>query len=223
MAVTIKFLGHAGFVVSDESRAVAIDPFLTGNPVAVDKPDEIKAQAIVLTHGHPDHVGDTVQIAKANGATVYGAFELCNHLTGQGVENVEPMNPGGKVPTDFGYVALTQAFHSSSNDGGYMGMPCGAVVRFGALTFYHCGDTALFSDMKLIGELYQPDVAAIPVGDRFTMGPEHGAKAAELIKPKIAIPVHYATWPLLVEDISEFTPSGVDVKALKPGESLRVA
>ena len=100
-----------------------------------------------------------------------------------------------------------------------MGQPCGVVVNIGGTTIYHCGDTALFSDMKLIGEIYRPDIAMTPVGDRFTMGPDLGARAAEFIKPKVAIPIHYATWPLLVSDISAFKPAGVDVKVMKPGES----
>ena len=147
---------------------------------------------IVLTHGHADHMGDTVAIAKANKATVYCAFEIYEYLTEQGVQ-ASPGNPGGKIDTDFGFVAFTQAFHSSSFEGRYMGMPCGIVANIGGTTIYHCGDTALFGDMKLIGEIYKPDIACIPVGDRFTMGPELGAKAAELIQPKVAIPIHYKT------------------------------
>lgn len=219
MPVNITFLGHAGFVLDDGSTAVAIDPFLTGNPVATIKPDDVTCQHIALTHGHADHLGDTVAIAKANRATVYGAFEIATYLDEQGVDKTEPANPGGKVATDFGYIAFTQAFHSSSYEGRYMGMPCGVVVRMGDFTFYHCGDTALFSDMKLLGEIYRPDVAAIPVGDRFTMGAEHGSRAAEWIKPKIAVPIHYGTWPLLAPDSSGFEPSGVEVKVLEPGQT----
>lgn len=223
MSTTITYLGHSGFVLENGSHRVAIDPFLTGNPVAVHKPDDIECDTIVLTHGHSDHVGDTVAIAKRTGATVYGAFELCGYLEAQGLkqEQLSAGNPGGKIATDFGYVAFTQAFHSSSYDGQYMGQPCGIIVHFeaGDFTFHHCGDTALFSDMKLIGEIYQPDVSAIPVGDRFTMGPELGTRAAELIQPAAVIPVHYATWPLLASDISAFAPKNIPVHALKPGES----
>lgn len=219
MTLNITFLGHAGFLLETGDVAVAIDPFLTGNPVAKHKPGDIKCGHIVLTHAHDDHFGDTMTIAKANGATVYSAFELGEYIMGQGHEKVELANPGGRVKTAFGYVALTQAFHSSSYQGRYMGQPCGAIVSAGGVTIYHCGDTALFSDMKLIGEIYKPDVAMIPVGDRFTMGPELGAKAAELIKPKVAIPIHYGTWPPLTSDISAFKPAGVEVKALAAGES----
>lgn len=224
MSVNITFLGHAGFVLKASGHAVAIDPFLTGNPVAKHKPDDIKCGHIALTHGHADHVGDTVAIAKANGATCYGAFELAGYLEEQGCET-SPGNPGGKIDTDFGYVAFTQAFHSSSYEGKYMGMPCGVVVHFAdeGYTFYHAGDTALFSDMKLIGELYKPNVAAICAGDRFTMGPAHAAMAAEMIKPKVAIPIHYGTWPLLTDDMSAFKPAGIEVKILEPGEDWQPA
>ena len=219
MAITITFLGHSGFHLDDGSNAVVIDPFLTDNPLAAHRPDQIKCQTVALTHGHFDHFGDTVAIAKANDATVIAAFEICEFASSQGVEHVEPANPGGKVATDFGWVALTQAFHSSSYKGQYMGMPCGLVVHLGGVTLYHCGDTALFSDMKLIGQIYQPDIAAIPVGDRFTMGPQLGTRAAELISPKVAIPIHYKTFDLLTSDISEFRPKDVDVKVMEPGES----
>jgi L-ascorbate metabolism protein UlaG (beta-lactamase superfamily) len=220
MAITITFLGHAAFLLDDGIRAVAIDPFLTGNPVAAKKPEEIRCQAIVVTHGHADHLGDTVAIARANKATAYAAYEITEYLQSQGV-SVEPANPGGKVATEFGWIALTQAFHSSSYEGRYMGMACGAVIHLGGVTVYHCGDTGIFGDMKLIGQLYRPDIALIPIGDRFTMGPELASRAAELIAPKVAIPMHYRTWPLLAQDASGFKPQGVEVKILEPGESWR--
>lgn len=219
MGISLTFLGHAGALLSDGSTTVAIDPFLTDNPVAVTKARDIRCQAIVLTHGHSDHLGDTVDIAKANDAVVFGTFEICNYLAAQGVTNTEPGNLGGKIVTDFGWVAFTQAFHSSSYEGRYLGMPCGAVVRFGDKTVYHLGDTGLFGDLALLGEIYRPDIALIPIGDRFTMGPELATRAAEMIKPKVAVPIHYKTWPLLAPDASGFTPKGVDVRVLEPGET----
>lgn len=220
MPMTLTFLGHAGFLLEDGQTSIAIDPFLTGNPLATVKPEEIKSQHIVLTHGHEDHFGDTEAIAKANGSIVYGAYEIINYLGELGIEGdkLQPANPGGKIDTEFGWVAFTQAFHSSSYKGRYMGPPCGAVVNLGGVTVYHCGDTGLFSDMKLIGEIYQPDIACIPVGDRFTMGPELGTKAAEFIKPKVAIPIHYKTFPIIAQDISGFNPTGIEVKIMEPGE-----
>ncbi len=218
MPIELTFLGHSGFVVSGGSHAVAIDPFLTGNPLAVTKPQDVKCGHIALSHGHADHIGDTVAIAKMNGAQVFAAFEICNYLGEHGIEKAQPMNPGGKVMTDFGFIALTQAFHSSSFEDRYMGMPCGVILNIGGVTIYHCGDTGLFSDMKLIGEIYKPDIAMIPIGDRFTMGPELAARAAEFIKPKVAIPIHYNTWPPIEQDPASFKPSGVTVRVMKPGE-----
>ena len=218
MAITLTFLGHAGYLLDDGSQSVAIDPFLTGSPVATMAADDVRCNAIAVTHGHADHLGDTVAIAKANDATVYAPNEIADYVTGLGCK-AEHGNPGGKIAGDFGWVAFTPAFHSSSIDGQYMGMPTGVVVNIGGVTVYHLGDTGLFGDMKLIGEIYRPDIAMIPVGDRFTMGPELGTMAAELIKPNVAVPIHYGTWPLLVSDISGFAPKGMEVKVVEPGES----
>ena len=218
MSVSITFLGHSGFLFEAGDARVAVDPFLTGNPVATMGPDDIRCGEIALTHGHADHLGDTVAIAQANDATVHAAFEICEYLGEQGV-TCSPGNPGGRIKTDFGWIAFTQAIHSSSFEGRYMGMPCGVIVHLGGTTIYHCGDTALFSDMRLLGEMYRPDVACIPVGDRFTMGPEHGARAAELIGAPIAIPIHWGTWPLLAQDIDAFAPAGIEVRRMAPGES----
>ena len=221
MPIDVTFLGHAGFLMKAGDHSVAIDPFLTGNPVATMEAASVRCGHIVLTHGHADHLGDTVAIAKANGATVYAAYEIAEYLGEQGIDKTQPGNPGGRIDTDFGWIAFTQAFHSSSYEGRYMGLPCGIMVNLGGVTVYHCGDTALFGDMKLLGEIYQPDIACIPVGDRFTMGPDLGKMAAEFIKPKAAIPIHYKTWPLLTADISAFTPTGVEVKTMQPGETWR--
>lgn len=218
MGISITFLGHAGFLLSDGTHTVAIDPFLTGNPVATMKPDEVKCQSIVLTHGHADHLGDTVAIAKANDATVFGAFEIVEYMGEQEIQG-EPGNPGGRITADFGWVAFTQAVHSSSYNGRYMGMPCGAVVHMGGVTVYHLGDTGIFGDMKLLGEIYRPDIALVPTGDRFTMGPELATRAVEMIKPKVAVPMHFGTWPLLLPDASGFEPKGIEVKEMKPGET----
>jgi len=217
MSISLTFLGHAGFLLGDGSTTVAIDPFLTGNPVATMTADDVRCHAIVVTHGHADHFGDVEDIARNNNATVFGTFEIHQYLSNRGIAT-EPGNAGGRIGTDWGWIAFTQAFHSSSFEGRYFGMPCGAVVHVGGVTVYHCGDTALFSDMKLLGEIYRPDIALIPIGDRFTMGPELATRAAEFIKPKVAVPIHYKTWPLLIQDASAFKPEGVDVKVMEAGE-----
>jgi len=218
MTLTLTYLGHAGFALDDGQHTLLVDPFLTGNPTARHKPSDLRCQYIALTHGHADHLGDTVAIAKRNDATVIAVFELCNFLSQHGVAKTEPGNPGGQIETPFGWVAFTHAFHSSSYEGQYMGMPCGLVIHMGGTTVYHCGDTGIFGDMRLIGEIYRPDVACVPIGDRFTMGPALATRAAELIKPRVAIPIHYDTWPPIAQDPATFKPEGVEVKVLKPGE-----
>jgi len=178
MSLAITYLGHSGFLFDDGAHKLAIDPFLTGNPLAVHTPADISCDVIALTHGHGDHLGDTVELAKQNNATVVATFEVCEYLAEQGVTTCEPGNPGGAVATAFGSVAFTRADHSSSFNGRYMGVCCGLMIGIGGKTIYHAGDTALFSDMKLLGVLYRPDIACIPCGDRFTMGPKHAARAA---------------------------------------------
>lgn len=218
MSLAITFLGHSGFMLDDGTNCVVIDPFLTGNPVAVTAPVDVRCTHVALTHGHADHFGDTVKIAMANNATVVAAFEIIEYLATLGIDNGSPGNPGGRIAFDFGWIAFTHAFHSSSLEGKYMGMPCGLVVHIGGTTIYHCGDTGLFSDMKLIGEIYKPDIALIPIGDRFTMGPELATRAAEMIAPKVAIPIHYGTFDALVQTPAAFTPAGVEVRVMTPGE-----
>ena len=137
-----------------------------------------------------------------------------------GCETID-CNPGGGIDTDWGRVTFTQAFHSSSYEGRYMGCPCGVILKMGGVTVYHCGDTGLFSDMKMLGEIYKPDIACIPIGDRYTMGPELATRAAEFIGAKVAIPIHYKTFPILAQTADGFTPAGVEVKVLEPGESWR--
>lgn len=222
MAIDITFLGHAGFLLSDGRHSLVIDPFLTGNPLATVTPEQVSCDYIALTHGHADHIGDTVDIAKRSDATVIAAFEICNWLGEQGLQKLEPGNHGGTIATAFGWVAFTKAYHSSSYEGRYMGMPAGLVVQMGGHTFYHAGDTDIFGDMALIGEIYRPDVVALPVGDRFTMGPELASRASDMTGVALAIPMHYRTFDLLRQDAAGFTPAKARVLQLNPGETHRL-
>lgn len=227
MSLTITYLGHSGVMIRRGAATLVIDPFLTGNPKAVHKASELKPTHIALTHGHADHIGDTVAIATATGATVLACWEVCEYLGEQGLKNLEPGNPGGEIGTGFGSIAFTRAYHSSSYEGRYMGNPTGVIARFKAegstraFTAYHCGDTDLFGDMALIGEIYRPDVAFIPIGDRFTMGPGLATRAAELIKAPTAVPIHHGTWPPITVDVGAFRPRGVEVRAMGVGEEWR--
>jgi len=225
----LTFLGHAGFLIQpdrDDEVNLLVDPFLSGNPTAIHNPETIGCTHIALTHAHADHVGDTIAIAKRTGATVIAPFETGTILAEAGVSSVEKGNPGGTIHFSFGStsgsITFTRAHHSSSYQGRYGGVACGLVIEMDGKRFYHTGDTDLFSDMRLIGELYQPAIAAVPIGDRFTMGPELAAKAAELIRAPRVIPIHYRTFPALVQNCDRFVPDGIAVVELAPGESVAV-
>lgn len=226
----ITFLGHAGFMLEGSSTLI-IDPFLTGNPLANIKPGELKADLVLVSHGHGDHLGDAVEIAKQSGATLVSVFELANFAARQGV-NAHPMHIGGSHLFDGVKVKLTPAWHGSgfSNDNGpaeYLGTPCGFVLGMDSKTIYHAGDTGLFGDMELIGRRHPLDLALLPIGDNFTMGPDDALEAVKLLKPNVVIPMHYDTWPLIAQDAGEFkaavekeTPTKVII--LKPGESHKL-
>ena len=222
MAIKLTFHGQSAFTIENETHALLIDPFFTDNPVAKLAASDVKCTHIAITHGHFDHFADCEGIAKANNATVYAAYEICEYLTEQGHEKCEPGNAGGRIETEFGAISFTQAFHSSSFQNRYMGMPCGLVIEFDSAVFYHAGDTALFSDMELIGEIFKPDIAMLPIGDRFTMGPEMAAAAAELIGAPTAIPMHYNTWPPIEVDVNRFAPEGVEVLVMEPSDAVEL-
>lgn len=201
----VMWLGHSGFQIDTGEHLILIDPFVTGNPVAPVAPGDLQADFILLTHGHGDHVGDTVAIAKRTGATVVGNFEVGNWIARQGVQNVETPNLGGSKLLPFGMIELTIAFHSSSMpDGSYGGSPHGYLITLNnGLKIYHAGDTALFSDLQLIGEK-EPHVAILPIGDFFTMGPRDSVRATQWLAPQYVIPVHYNTFPPIVQDAGEW-------------------
>jgi L-ascorbate metabolism protein UlaG (beta-lactamase superfamily) len=208
----ITWYGHSAFRLDFGGKAVLIDPFFTGNPsFTSDKAAAIKGVThVLLTHGHGDHVGDTVDIAKQNGATVTGDYDLLMWLAKKGVEKLNPMNTGGTTELDGFSVSMVRADHSSgSNEGDasvYLGNPHGLIVSAkGEPTVWHLGDTDIFSDMALISEIYQPKVAMVPVGDRFTMGAKTAAMAVKrFLNVEVAIPCHFGTFPIIDPNADKF-------------------
>jgi len=224
----ITWLGHAAFLL-EGSMKVLIDPFLTGNPNAPVKPEDVKADYILVTHGHGDHLGDAVEIAKKNNAPIICIHELSRILARYDVETMG-MNMGGTARTGSIAVTMVPAWHSADveDEKGNIisaGLPAGFVVSMDGVRVYHTGDTDVFLDMQLIGELHKPDVMLVPIGDYYTMGIAGAVKALELVKPKVAIPMHYNTFPVVEKDPEDFRKAvkakGLDVEVviLKPGES----
>ncbi|HET7573097.1 MAG TPA: metal-dependent hydrolase [Gaiellaceae bacterium] len=223
----LTWLGHSAFRLDAAGKRIYVDPFLNGNPKCPEgEQTPERVDAIALTHGHGDHVGDTVELAKRHGCTVVAPVELADWLqTKQGLENVLDPNKGGTVAVDDVRFTLTNAHHSSSNnDGEYMGEPCGIVVRAEGKSVYFAGDTCVFGDMQLIGRLYAPDLAVLPIGDHYTMGPEEAALALELLGVKRCVPCHWGTFPPLVgrpATLQELAPE-VTVEQIEPGESVTI-
>lgn len=213
----LTYLSHSAFLLEANGTRILIDPFLTGNPIAPVKPDEVKCNFILITHGHGDHVGDAIDIAKRNNATVISNYEIATWCGDQGL-NAHPLHIGGGHDFPFGRVKLTIAHHGSGyqTDKGfvYMGNPAGALITVESKTVYHAGDTGLFYDMKLIGEMNPIDVALLPIGDNFTMGIQDAIKATELLNPKLVIPMHYKTFDIIDVDPEEFVQK-VQVKGFK--------
>ena len=223
----ITFLGHACFLLEDGGTTVLIDPFLTGNPKAARAADEVEADAILLTHGHQDHYGDVLDIAKRTSAPVVANTELAGEISGDlGDEHqVFDANLGGTVTFDWGWVKLVQAFHTATSPKGTVHAPAGLVIHFGGKTVYHVGDTALFSDLQLIGHRAGPiDVALLCIGGHYTMDRHDAVTAVDFIGAKQVIPCHYDTFPPIETDAEAFKAdaeraTSSEIVILQPGES----
>ncbi|MFH2103063.1 MAG: metal-dependent hydrolase [Chloroflexota bacterium] len=222
----ITWHGHATLGLETGGFKILIDPFFTDNPSASVSAGNVAADYILVTHGHGDHVGDTVQIAKRTGATVISNFEICTWLAGQGVQKTHAQHLGGGYKHPFGYLKLTLALHGSAlPDGSYGGNPAGLLLTTNdGKKLYFAGDTGLFGDMKLIGD-EGLCLAVIPIGDNFTMGPDDALRAVKLLTPKHIIPIHFGTWDVIAQDPAAWATrveneTGAKVQVLKPGGSL---
>jgi L-ascorbate metabolism protein UlaG (beta-lactamase superfamily) len=203
VAVKIDYLGHSCFAIAGGGKRLIIDPFLTGNPQAAVAAGDVKVDYVLVSHAHGDHLGDTVPIAKRTGATAIACHEIATWLQGQGV-TAHGMHIGGGFDFPFGRVKLTIAHHGSSfADGSYGGNPCGFLLTIEGRRIYHACDTGLFYDMKLIGDVGL-DLAILPIGDNFTMGPDDALVAVELLRPQRVWPIHYDTFPVIAQDVAAF-------------------
>ncbi|MPN20370.1 hypothetical protein SDC9_167749 [bioreactor metagenome] len=225
----ITWLGHAAFLFEAEKKLL-VDPFISGNPKAQCSPEDLDPDIIAVTHGHRDHLGDTITIGARKSCRIISIHEVANYIKSKGVF-AEGMNKGGTIKVEGVTLTMTQALHSSSIDAsGFSfdgGSPAGFVIGIGGHSIYHAGDTGVFGDMQLIGELYEPEIALLPIGSRFTMGIKEAVKAVELIRPEIVVPMHYNTFEVIKQDPEEFrkaVEAKVDTKViiLKPGESMEL-
>jgi L-ascorbate metabolism protein UlaG (beta-lactamase superfamily) len=226
MSTRIRWLGHAALLIESDGNHLLIDPFLTGNPVAPIKATEVPANYILVSHGHGDHLGDTIPIAQRTGATVICNYEISEWLTRQGVARVHGMQHGGAHSFPFGRVKFTLAFHGSVlPDGSNGGNPCGFHLTLRDNNkIYDAADTGLFGDMRLIGE-EGIDLAFLPIGDNYTMGPDDALRAVKMLQPKKVLPIHYNTFELIAQDADAWAnrvrqETGVQAVVLKPGDWL---
>jgi L-ascorbate metabolism protein UlaG (beta-lactamase superfamily) len=218
----VRFLGHACFTISDGSTTVLIDPFLSGNPKAAISADDVAATNILLTHGHGDHIGDTVDIAKRTGAPVLAIVEIANELGEEGIDVSDP-NLGGTVKFDWGWAKLVPAWHTSTTPKGTANTPAGLLINFKDTIIYHLGDTSLFSDLQLVGKRNPIDLALMCIGGHYTMDRTDAVDAAQLVGAKTVIPCHYNTFPPIETDAQAFksdveSATGSQVVVLEPGD-----
>jgi L-ascorbate metabolism protein UlaG (beta-lactamase superfamily) len=228
MTTRIRWLGHAAMALQTAGYHILIDPFFTGNPKAAISADQAKADFILISHGHGDHVGDSIAIAKRTGATIISNYEISVWLEQQGVKKVHGQQHGGGFNHPFGRVKLTLAFHGSAlPDGSNGGNPCGFLIYLDdGKKIYHAADTGLFGDMRLIGE-EDIDLAVLPIGDNYTMGPDDAVRAVKMIQPKKVLPIHYNTWPLIAQDAKAWSAkvkaeTSAEAIVLQPGEELTI-
>ncbi|HMF15558.1 MAG TPA: metal-dependent hydrolase [Gemmataceae bacterium] len=228
MPTRIRWLGHACILLETNGLNVLIDPFLTGNPAAAVKAEDVSADFILISHGHGDHVGDAIDIARRTGATIISNYEISEWLKGMGVAKVHGQQHGGGHAFPFGRVKLTLAFHGSMlPDGSNGGNPCGFLLYLKDGTkIYHAADTGLFGDMRLIGE-EGLDLAILPIGDNYTMGPDDAVRAVKMLEPKKVVPIHYNTWDIIAQDAGAWANRiRKETKAqpviLKPGDWMEV-
>jgi L-ascorbate metabolism protein UlaG (beta-lactamase superfamily) len=221
----IRYLGHSAFELTGGGTSILVDPFLTGNPKAACGPDDLDPQVILLTHGHGDHIGDTVAIAKRSGATVVAVPELAKEIAADGVEHVLDPNLGGTVTFDWGWVKLVPAWHTAVSPAGTPHTPAGLLIMVGGTLVYHLGDTCLFSDLKLIAHRgNHVNVALVPIGGHYTMDRHDAVTAVDFIQPDVVIPVHYDTFPPIETDAQAFKAdvehqTKARVVVLAPGET----